>query len=373
MLTRPDSPFRRTTTDPQSKAEHWSPFLVKRSQMEEQIKELTDVKVTDGENRIRSIVHPMCTDSIESLTPATEVTLNVLLPGETRTFMRDNANRIELCLQGEGLVSAGRDLQVTRHDVWTIPPMQPFTHTVRGSQPFVWLSYANTAFLRRLGAYVKETGPFSKSEEPKGILTAEKKKAYSRQGAPDILMPDGIARLRGYEHLTDIEKIDSRAMHWAWRDIEPRLPLAPGEMAGPDKRNIWLLYNPATGRRQGTTGSYFATYGGCGPSVPPYAGDRGHRHTSASINYHTSGSGSSIVGGERIHWEEGDLLFSAPAWSEHAHYHGPNGWTVLTVQDHPMHIAIGSLLWQEDMTGPIYSLGAGEGQKGYVSPREVGA
>ena len=107
--------------------------------------------------------------------------------------------------------------------------------------------------------------------------------------------------------------------------------------------------------------------------MPPYAGDRGHRHTSASINYHTRGSGSSIVDGERIHWEEGDLLFSAPAWAEHAHYHGPDGWTVLTVQDHPMHIATGSLLWQEDMTGPIYSLGAGEGQKGYVSPREVGA
>ena len=373
MLERQESPFRLTAPDPQSRAEHWSPFLVKRHQIEEQINGLINARIEEDENRARSIVHPMCSDGIESLTPATEVTINVILPGETRTVARDNANRIELCLQGEGQVSAGRELQVARHDVWTIPPMQPFTYKVRGSKPLVWLSYANTAFLRRLGAYVKETGPIPQKDEPKGVLTDEKKQVYSRHGAPDILMPDGIARLRGYEYLTDIEEIDSRAMHWAWSDIEPRLPLDPGEMAGPDKRNIWLLYNPATGRRQGTTGSYFATYGGCGPGVPPYAGDRGHRHTSASINYHTRGSGSSVVDGERIHWEEGDLLFSAPAWSEHAHYHGPNGWTVLTVQDHPMHIATGSLLWQEDMTGPIYSLGAGEGQKGYVSPREVGA
>ncbi|MCI4644387.1 MAG: hypothetical protein MRY64_06350 [Hyphomonadaceae bacterium] len=373
MLDRPETPFHRPAQDPQSRARHWSPFLVKRHLIEDQIGALSDARMEDGEIRARSIVHPMCQDAIESLTPATEVTLNVLLPGETRTVVRDNANRIELCLQGEGRVSAGRDLEVNRHDVWTIPPMQPFTYEVQGSKPLVWLSYANTALLRRLGAYVKETGPFTLKEETKGVLTDEKKSAYSRHGAPDILMPDGIARLRGYEHLTDIEEIDSRAMHWAWRDIEPRLPLAPGEMAGTDKRNIWLLYNPATGRRQGTTGTYFATYGGCGPDIPAYAGDRGHRHTSASINYHTRGSGSSIVDGERICWEEGDLLYSAPAWLEHAHYHGPNGWTVLTVQDHPMHIAMGSLLWQEDMTGPIYSLGAGEGQKGYVSPREVGA
>ena len=222
MLTRPQSLFRPLATDPQTNAAHWSPFLVKRRLIEEQITALTDAILENGDIRARSIVHPTCNDGIESLTPATEVTLNVLLPGETRTAIRDNANRIELCLQGEGRVNAGRSLHISRHDVWTIPPMQPFTYQVEGTKPLVWLSYANTALLRRLGAYVKEMGPFTEREEPKGVLTEEKKQAYSREGAPDILMPDGIARLRGYEHLTDIEIVrcigpgatSSRNCHW---------------------------------------------------------------------------------------------------------------------------------------------------------------
>ncbi|GEM_PF-2727496 len=213
MLTRLQSLFRPLATDPQTNAAHWSPFLVRRRLIEEQITALTDAILENGNIRAGSMVLPMCNDGIESLTPTTEVTLNVLLPGETRAPIRDNANRIELRLQGDGRVNAGRDLHISRHDVWTIPPMQPFTYQAEGTKPLVWLSYANTAPLRRLGAYVKEMGPFTEREKSKGILTEEKKQAYSRKGVPDILMLDGMARLRGYEHLTDIEIIDSRAMH----------------------------------------------------------------------------------------------------------------------------------------------------------------
>ena len=66
------------------------------------------------------------------------------------------------------------------------------------------------------------------------------------------------------------------------------------------------------------------------------------------------------------------ISFSAPSWLEHAHYIGERGCTILTVQDHPLHISMASLLWQENPNDPILSLGNEEGQKGYVFPREAG-
>ena len=69
----------------------------------------------------------------------------------------------------------------------------------------------------------------------------------------------------------------------------------------------------------------------------------------------------------------GDLLLSAPSWSEHAHFIHPQGASVLTVQDHPLHIGMESLIWQERMDGPILTPGSEAGQTGYVGPRIAGA
>ncbi|AWT57612.1 hypothetical protein [Mycolicibacterium smegmatis] len=80
----------------------------------------------------------------------------------------------------------------------------------------------------------------------------------------------------------------------------------------------------------------------------------------------------STVDGVDIVWEAGDLLLSAPGWLEHAHYEGPDRLAVYTVQDHPLHIGMESLVWQEKMDGPLLALGSEAGQTGYVGPREAG-
>jgi gentisate 1,2-dioxygenase len=134
-----------------------------------------------------------------------------------------------------------------------------------------------------------------------------------------------------------------------------------------------LLYNPATERRNGTTHSFFATIAGMPPNAPPRPVGRGHRHSSAAINYWFQGAGKSIVMGETVEWGEGDLMLSAPGWAEHAHYPGPTGMAVLTIQDHPLQIGMESLIWQEDMSGPILTLGSEAGVTGYTGPRQLGA
>ena len=89
--------------------------------------------------------------------------------------------------------------------------------------------------------------------------------------------------------------------------------------------------------------------------------DRPHRHVSAAINYYFQGRGYSTVEGKRYEWEAGDLMLSAPGWAVHNHASKDKDVYELTIQDQPMHLALGSLLWHEDLRGEPKLLGLSSG------------
>jgi len=123
-------------------------------------------------------------------------------------------------------------------------------------------------------------------------------------------------------------------------------------------RRLYLLYNPATGRTNGTTPSFFATI----TMRPPGIVDRPHRHVSAAINYFFHGRGHSHIAGRRYEWQAGDLMFTAPGWAIHHHASEDDDYVYeLTVQDQPFHLALESLLWQEDLRRPARLLGSEPG------------
>ena len=173
-----------------------------------------------------------------------------------------------------------------------------------------------------------------------------------------------------YEHLIDPDFIESRALHWRWDDLAPHLGLVKSLGQGYTGRPLWCLYNPATGTRNGTTSSFFATITSAAAN---FAGPA-HRHVSSAINFILEGSGYSIVNGERLEWNAGDIMLSAPGWSPHGHATGPEGAIIVTVQDHPLHIGTESLIWQEDLeNGPILTLGSQEGFETNLADARGGA
>jgi gentisate 1,2-dioxygenase len=160
-----------------------------------------------------------------------------------------------------------------------------------------------------------------------------------------------------YEQLINPTPVSSRPLHWPWRQVKAHLDelVALGkEYRG---RRLYLLFNPATGRTNGTTHSFFATI----TIRPPNIVDRPHRHTSAAINYYFAGRGRSTVEGQRFEWGPGDLMFSAPGWGVHNHASHDEPVYELTIQDSPVNIAMESLLWQEDLKGPVAVLGSEAG------------
>ena len=347
----------------------WQPVRVPRETIEREIERLAAGPLPANGRRAALIVHPSAQAPGLGFAPGVDITINVLKPGEATTPMRRNANQIEICIRGRGTVHAGQTrVTLDKWDVCTIPSMRTYAHRNESDDLWVRLTYSNTPLLDKLGVHYFEQGVAADADGPAHADT-EADPRYSRETAPDIPVGVDGARLRGYEFLTDIQVVPNRPLHWPWQEVSQHLTREPGD----GRRSILLLYNPATERRNGTTHSFFATMSWLPPGSPLRAPRRGHRHTSVAINYHFAGSGRSEVDGQTIAWRAGDLLLSAPGWSEHAHFQSEEGLGILTVQDHPLHIGMESLIWQERMDGPILTLGSEQGQTGYVGPREAGA
>lgn len=365
---RPDTAVRLVDVSdrPAATPQPWDPIKIPRARIESEIERLAAAPRPANGRRASRIVHPAATAPGLGLAPGVSVTIEVLEPGEETAPLRENAHRVEIGIRGSGRITVqGDEIALAHLDVANIPSMQGFRFRNDGDDVWARLSYSNAPLLEKLGVHYAEDLPESWEPKPR---TSDAPATYTRGTAPDIAIGDRGARLRGYEFLVDIEVVESRALHWPWAEVGQHLSREPGD----GKRTIMALYNPASQRRQGATHSFFVTASFTPPGAPPRRRGRGHRHSSVAINYHFAGRGESVVDGRTIEWEAGDLLLSAPGWLEHAHYQGPEGLGVYTVQDHPLHIGMESLVWQEQLDGPVLALGSEEGQTGFVGPREAG-
>jgi len=316
-----------------AECERWKPIVVSREEIAAEIERLAAEPRPANGRRAATIVHPQAVAPGLGFAPGIDVTINVLKPGEATTPVRRNSNQLEICIGGSGTVRAGdREFAAEQHDIWNVPAMQTYTHRNTGNTLFARMSYSNAPLLEKLGVhYVEEDPP-----------------------------ADGEAR-----------ESNSKALHWPWKAVRPHLSIG----GDPNARGIMLLYNPATGRRNGTTHSFFATLGTHAPNAPQKPAGGGHQHSSVAVNYRfISSGGYSVVDGETYEFGGGSLMLAAPSWSDHAHSYrpSPEGTASLTVQDHPLHIAMESLIWREDLKQPILTLGSQAGVTGYVGPRILG-
>lgn len=346
----------------------WRPVKVTRTEIDAEIERLAEAPPAEGGRRVSAIVHPEATAPGLGFAPGVRVALEVLRPGESTAPLRTNSTAVSIGLRGQGVATVdGRDLALGRWDVINVPSMRLQSFRNTGDDLWVRLTYSNEPLLEKLGAAFRR----SAADQPaRSDAPSSGSGRYRRETAPDHELAETGARLRGYEFITDVEFVQNDAHRWPWSEVSGHL----SQTFGDGRRSILLLANPSTGRLSGATHSFFVTATHIPAGAPPRSPDKpGHRHTSMAINYHVEGSGFSVVDGEIIEWEAGDLLLSAPSWREHAHSPGPDGLSAFTVQDHPLHIGMESLIWQEDMSGPILTLGAEQGVTGYVGPREEGA
>lgn len=335
--------------------ESWPSIIISKEEIDREIERLADEPLPGNGRRTTSLVHPMAQAPGLGLAPGIDAHIEVLKPGERVRVSRSNGSAVGTCIRGGGYARIGTSaFGISGHDVWNVPSMHPVFYENNTSGLFVRLTFSNRPMLEKLMVFFAEEAPDAEASESWFEAVAQDAPAGPRaKDSAPVLPIEGGAFLMPYEHLVDPDTVENRALHWPWSTVEPRLNAVRGIGEGYTGRRLYILYNPATERRNGTTHCFFA-------SIAAYPGnvvDRPHRHSSAAINYWFAGSGRSTVNGEKLVWKAGDLMLSAPGWSVHNHASGPDGFYSLTIQDHPLMIAAESLIWQETMKDPIRNLG----------------
>lgn len=330
----------------------WSPVIITKEEIDGEVERLASLPRPSDGRRAALVVHPSASRSAPALAPGIQVTLSVLKRGESSEPFRHNATDVNFCIRGSGhAVVGGRRIDFSQYDVWNTPSYVPYCRVNDGDDLQVCLTYSNAPLLQLLQVYLTELNP------PASDVAAAGEEAHDnpRRMSPYGTFPIGEegALLMPYEKLINPPTVESKALHWPWTRVEAELERL--EALGPNYvgRRLYLLYNPATDRSNGTTPNFFATI----TIRPPHIIDRPHRHVSAAINYYFRGRGRSSVAGNIYEWKAGDLMLSAPGWAVHNHASHDERVYELTVQDQPLHIRMESLLWQENMKSAPALLG----------------
>ncbi len=339
----------------------WPPIVIPKEQIEEEVRRLASGPAPANGRRTSLIVHPHAQEPGLGLAPGIQVSLNVLLPGERTAPIRHNSTQVNFCIQGAGhTIVNGEPIRFRQYDVWVHPSMAVYTHVNDTDNIHARLTYSNAALLEKLNIhYVEDTPPEDTQEEAHEADADEAPNPFA-----DLIPLDGGAQLMSYERLVNPPAVEQRPLHWPWAKVKAELDKLAALGKSYVGRRLYLLYNPATGRTNGTTNNFFAAI----TIRPPSIVDKPHRHTSAAINYFFGGTGRSVVDKKTYHWKAGDLMLTAPGWAVHNHASDDQPVYELTIQDQPLNLAMDSLIWQEDLKQPPRVLGS---QKGFATNRAV--
>ena len=327
------------------------PVVIPREAIDTEVERLAALPRPDNGRRVSVIVNPASGPG-ECLAPGIAVSLSVLLPGERTSPLRHNSSQVNFCIRGRGTATvAGRRIAYEPYDVWNTPPWAVHEHVNESNELHVRLTYSNSALLEKMNVHVVEEDPAPPAAERAAAEEAADPAGTSPFGT--FRLGDDGAHLMPYERLINPDVVEVPPLHWPWKSVKAELDKLASLGKAYAGRRLYLLYHPATGRTNGTTQNFFATI----TIRPPGIADRPHRHTAAAINYFFAGSGDSIVEGKRYAWKAGDLMLTAPGWAVHRHASHDEAVYELTVQDSPLNIAMGSLLWQEDLKRSPEALG----------------
>jgi len=329
-----------------------APVVIPKEAIEAEVARLASLPAPANGRRVSMVRNPD-TGIGNGLAHGTAVSLCVLKPGERTRPIRHNSSQVNFCIAGGGHSTiAGTRIAFGQYDVWNTPSWAVYEHANDTEQIQVRLTYSNSALLEKMNVHVVDEN-VTVSAAPADPDEPDHTPASRNPFGTFELTPDG-AYLMPYEQLINPEVVPHRPLHWPWALVRQHLDKLAALGKSYVGRRLYLLYNPATGRTNGTSNNFFATI----TIRPPNITDKPHRHTAAAINYFFSGSGYSMVDGRRYAWKSGDLMLTAPGWAIHNHSSNDESVYELTIQDSPLNIAMGSLMWQEDLKHPMEALGA---------------
>ncbi|HYR84620.1 MAG TPA: cupin domain-containing protein [Terriglobia bacterium] len=325
------------------------PVIVSREDIEAEVERLAGLPAPANGRRMSIICNP-ASGVGSGFAPGTGIALCVLKPGERTAPIRHNSSQANFCIRGAGCAGInGKEIRYSQYDVWNTPSWAVYDHINDTSELQVRLTYSNAPLLEKMNVHIID-------ENPKASMAPGNGDHHMQPVNPfgTFEIGESGAFLMPYEKLINPDVAHQEALHWPWKEVKNELERLKSLGSSYTGRRLYLLYNPATERTNGTTNNFFATI----TIRPGNIVDRPHRHTAAAVNYFFAGRGFSVVDGERYEWKAGDLMLTAPGWAVHNHASYEDDVYELTIQDSPLNIWMGSLLWQENLHEPAEALGA---------------
>ena len=325
---------------------------ITKEAIDEEVERLASLPVPANGRRVSRVVNPLSGVG-DGLAPGIGVSISVLKPGERTTPIRHNSSQVNFCIGGGGQATVDdKVIQFEKYDSFTIPSWRIYEHHNNTNDLQVRLTYSNAPLLEKMRVHIVE-------EDPK---PGRKEKVYDEHASAEspfgtFPISDDGAFLMPYEKLINPDVVRQNPLYFPWPRIKAELAKLAGLGQSYRGRRLYLLYNPATANTNGTTSNFFAAI----TIRPKNIVDRPHRHVGAAINYYFEGHGYSVVEGVKYPWKAGDLMLSAPGWAVHNHASLDEDVYEFTIQDSPLNIWMGSLLWQESLDQPIEVLGSSEG------------
>jgi len=245
----------------------------------------------------------------------------ILMPGErtqAHRTMRSETRLVWRAPKGAVFVCENEAYPMERGDVVITPPWTFHDHFNEGNEPAIWIDAFDNGYNR--GASINERLP---------------------DNAPyqDITRPDGYTRnVRGHvRRASGDPPFPLPSMRYPWTETKAALSALQESEVAPD---------PYDGQQL-----MFASPVDNGPTLPtiawqvqqlaPRQSTLAHRHNSTTYYCVFEGEGTTVIEGERIDWQQGDL-FAVPAWNWHNHENPtPNDVILFSIDDWPAMTKLG--------------------------------
>lgn len=280
------------------------------------------VSAEEAERRVLMLMNPGL-DGAAAATGTLYAGLQLVLPGEIAGAHFHSQCALRFIVEGGGgyTTVAGERAIMHPGDMIITPSGAIHDHGNEGDGPMIWLDgldmpivkFFEARFFTDLG---HEAQPLSRP-----IDATSQTLASARLNPPSA---------------RDWSRPYSPLIHYPWIQTEAALrgALEAGETTPTD--GVVLEYvNPYTG------GPVMPTLGCAIQLLPAGTRTAAHRHTSSQVFHVARGSGTTVIDGAPIAWEERDT-FALPAWAPHHHVvDGPDEAILFSFTDEPAVRALG--------------------------------
>lgn len=275
------------------------------------------VSLEDAERRTVRLLNPGLPGG-HGTTHTIHVSFQYVKDGEYARTHRHTAAAFRFVLEGRDAYTTvnGQQCVMEEGDLILTPQLTWHDHVNKSGRPILWLDGLDIPLTSALHQLFFEP---SRREQQAIEVGSDEVAAFYGHARPTPLPPREF-------------------FHYKWVDTYQDLQRLRQQKAARDTFDGYLLefLNPVTG------GPTMPTIQCAVQLLEPGHETKSHRHTSTVIYHVYRGTGTTTIGGQKFHWEQGDS-FVVPLWYEHSHMNrsGDSDAILLSMSDAPVVKALG--------------------------------